>query len=108
MKRIAVTKLKFEKRYLSLDVIINSQINPPDKSRIGYDSRKDLIVEKEEVDMKLRTYAQVLRSPSSNEASKKNASNYNPKEEDKKEAWNAIIKRQIKEMNLEEALNQGG
>ena len=43
--------------------------------------------------MKPRTYAQVLRSPSSNEASKKNANNYNPKEEDKKEAWHAIIKR---------------
>ena len=46
--------------------------------------------------MKPRTYAQVLRSPSSNEASKKNENNYNHEEEDKKEACHPIIKRQWK------------
>ena len=108
LKRIAITKLKFEKSSLSLDDILNSQRYPSEKSRIGYDSRKELIVEKEEVDMKPRTYAQVFRIPSRNEASKNNANNYNHEEEDKKEAWNPIIKRQRKEMNMEEALNQGG
>ena len=108
LQRIGVIKLKFEKSCLSLDDILKSQRSPSDKTGIGYDSRQELIVKKEEVDMKPRTYAQVFRIPSSNEASKNNANNYNHEEEDKKEAWNPIIKRQRKEMNMEEALNQGG